>query len=126
MSRFRIGIGLLIGLLILGIAVQIGTRRMQEPVAAALKRAQISAMAGDWENADAMAATAAQRWQDGWRRAAALADHEPMEDIDGMMAQLSVFAAGREEWEFAALCAELSRRVEAMADAHAFHWWNIL
>lgn len=126
MNRFRIGMGILAGLLILGIAVQIGTRRMQEPVAAALKRAQISAMAGDWETADSLAAAAAQRWQDGWRRTAALADHEPMEDIDGMMAQLPVFSAGREAWEFAALCGELSRRVEAVADAHAFHWWNVL
>lgn len=126
MNRFRIGMCLLIGLLILGIAVQIGTRRSQKPVAAALKGARISAMAGDWETADTMAAAAAQRWQDGWRRTAALADHEPMEDIDGMMVQLSVYAAGRETMEFAALCAELARRVEAMADAHAFHWWNIL
>lgn len=126
MNRFRIGAVMLLVLLAAGLWAQSRTARMAAPVTQALERAQHSALDGDWETADAMASAAFQRWQDSWRQTAALADHQPMEDIDGLMAQLPVYAAGREPLEFAALCADLSRRVTAVADAHALHWWNIL
>ena len=52
--------------------------------------------------------------------------HTPMEEIDALFAQVEVYAAAREEAEFAAGCAELSRRMEAMANAHGAQWWNVL
>ena len=38
---------------------------------------------------------------------------------------LPVYAAAREETDFAAGCAALSRKVEAMGQAHGASWWNL-
>ena len=53
------------------------------------------------------------------------ADHTPMEEIDALFAQVEVYAAAREETDFAAGCAALSRKVEAMGLAHGASWWNL-
>ena len=48
-----------------------------------------------------------------------------MEEIDALFAEVEVYAAAREETDFAAGCAALSRKVEAMGQAHGASWWNL-
>lgn len=126
MNRFRIGISLLAILLALGLFIQTATQRNSIPVASALHNAADSALAGRWKAAEHYSSLATDRWKFHWHATAALADHQPMEDIDGLLAQLPVYAAAENTDEFAAACADLARRVEAMADAHSLHWWNLL
>ena len=48
-----------------------------------------------------------------------------MEEIDALFAEVEVYAAAREETDFAAGCAALSRKVEAMGQAHGASWWKL-
>lgn len=124
MTRFRIGIGLLLLLLALGIEAQIAMDTLHAPAAAQLDAASQAALQGDTEASRAMADEAAARWQKYWRFTAILADHGPMEDVDSLLAQLPAMA--EDPAQFAAACAELSRRITAIADAHRWSWWNLL
>lgn len=126
MKRGWIGLGLLLALLAGSIAVTRAMDRGHDPIARELETASDLALEGDWETAAALARNAKAEWEDKWNFGAAFADHEPMEEIDGLFAQVEVYVRAREEVSFAAVCAELSKRLEAMGDAHGLTWWNLL
>lgn len=126
MNRFRIGVILLLTLLILGLAAQKAMQTIQLPIAGDLERAAECAAAGDWSKAKVLAARAEQNWQAHWRLTAAAADHQPMEDIDSLMAQLRIYGDAESDPDFPALCAELARRIRAMSDAHRLSFANLL
>ena len=46
--------------------------------------------------------------------------------VDGQLAQLRVYLRARESTAAAALCADLARQMEAMADAHILNLMNLL
>lgn len=126
MGRLWLGVGLLILLLLLGLWVSAATADIHRPLAESLRQAEEAALSGDWGTAEACAQDAYARWARTWQLTAAIADHTPMDEIDGLFAQLPVYARVREAEDFSAACAELSRRVRAMGDAHSLTWWNLL
>lgn len=126
MRRSWIGFGLLAVLLAGGLLVSWGMGRFHDPIAQDLDQAANCALAGNWDRADILVCGAKESWEKRWGFSAAFADHEPMEDIDGLFAQLEVYAKARECVPYAASCAELSRRIEAMSDAHELKWRNLL
>ena len=126
MKRCWFGAGLLIVLLAASLGVTLGMDKIHEPIAADLKQAAECAELGDWHNAEEFSRRAEDAWNKWEHFRACFADHTPMEEIDALFAQVEVYAAAREEAEFAAGCAELSRRMEAMANAHGAQWWNVL
>lgn len=126
MKRGAIGLGLLVALLAGGLLITWGMGRCHDPIARQLEQAADCALAGQWSRAEELTEQARACWKKNWSFSAAFADHEPMEDIDGMFARLEVYAKAREDVEYAAACAELSRRMEAMGDAHELSWWNLL
>ena len=125
MTRARIGFLLLLILLLLGVFVQLEMVRIHRLVAGALNASAEESLKGQWEAARELSARASRDWQRRWRFSAALADHAPMEDIDGLFARLEVAAAEEDALEYASACRELARRIDAMADAHALNWWNL-
>ena len=126
MGRFWLGAGLLAALLALGLWTSGAMVRLHEDLAVDLDRAAQAAQSGDWQEARARALSAGGQWERQRRKAAALADHTPMEDIDALFAQAEVFGRQEETADFAAACAELSMRLRAMGDAHTPQWWNLL
>ena len=126
MKRSWIGLFLLLALLAGGIAVTWGMDRCHAPIARDLSSAAETAIHGNWEESQERMLRAREDWGRCRRFAACFADHTPMEEIDALFAQVEVYAAAREEGEFAAGCAALSKKVEAMASAHGAAWWNIL
>ena len=126
MKRGWIGLGFLLALLVCGILLSATMDRKHSPVAEDLTDASRLAMEGNWELAAEKAAAAKEKWEKTWHFSAAFADHEPMEEIDGLFARVEVYADARETALFAAVCADLSRRLEAMGEAHAPAWWNLL
>lgn len=126
MKRSHFGGGLLILLLILGFLTSWAMSRCQEPIAYDLKQASQTALREDWEQTGALIQDAEARWQHCWHFSASLADHSPMESIDGLFAQLSTYLRARDASAVSAVCAELARQVEAMIDAHNLSWWNLL
>lgn len=126
MKRSHFGGGLLLLLLILGFLTSWAITRCQEPISKDLKQASQAALREDWEQTGALIQSAESRWQTCWHFSASLADHSPMETIDGLFAQLSTYLQVRDAAAVSAVCAELARQVEAIMDAHSLSWWNLL
>lgn len=124
--RFWLGVGILTVFLALGLWVTKSMSNVHEPVAQALEQAAQAALDGDLQTGISLADTAKNTWQAHWNGTAAVADHEPMEQIDGLFAQLETYATAGESANFAAYCARLSQLIEAMGDAHDLNWWNLL
>lgn len=124
MKRFLIGICVLSLLLALGIGITLAFQRIHLPVAMLLHQATEEALAGDWDAAATHVQDAYARWEHYRHFSAAFADHAPMDEIDGLFAQLEVSKKSREH--FPALCAQLAQHVEAIAESHRFHWWTLL
>ena len=126
MKRCWFGMVLLGVLLAGGLASFLVMDALHTPISEDLAQASRYAQAGDWEEADALTARARQRWDKYRRSTAALVDHKPMEDVEGLFARLEVYRNAREREAYAALCAQLSTLVRAIAEIHSPSWWNLL
>ena len=126
MGRFWLGAALLAALLILGLWIGRTTDWSHETISKMLDMAAEQVMAGDTAEGLATAQAARRRWHRGWNATAAIADHAPMDEIDGLFAQLEIYGQLRSPMELAAVCARLSALVSAMGEAHQLTWWNLL
>lgn len=126
MKRSKIGAGLLIFLLVIGLLSSRGMVKFSEPMVENLAQASKAALREDWENALALTQSARARWDKYWGFCAAFADHEPMENINGLFAQLEIYAQSRDSQTFAAVCAQLSQDTKAVGETHSLKWWNLL
>ena len=126
MARGWLGAGVLVVFLILGIIVSACVGNGHIPTGALLDQAAEAALAGNLEQGIALGFEAKQRWERQWNATAAIADHSPMDEVDALFAEMEVYARAGEQPHFAACCKELSQRLQAIADAHRFSWWNVL
>ena len=126
MKRLYIGAGLLAVMLAAGIFLTGAFNAIHEPLQDQLQQAQTAAAAGDWQKAGDLTKQAKEKWEASRHFVAAVADHEPLEEMDSLFARLEVLCLLREEDEFAADCAELARLCEAMAESQRVTWWSLL
>lgn len=126
MKRCWFGGALLALMLIGGFLVTRSMTKTHSAVSSRLQAASDAAARENWDDAAEQIAAASGEWQKNWHFSAAFADHEPMEEIDSLFAQLDVYLKTRQPEALSAVCAQLSRMVEAMGDAHQFTWWNLL
>lgn len=122
MARTPLGIGILLGLLILGLLSGMAMDRIHAPITALLQQAADQ----DFNEAITTAQKAKTLWEKYWQFSATLADHSPMDEIDGLFAQLEAYEKAGLQGDFSACCLRLSMLVEAMAEAHRLTWWNLL
>lgn len=120
MIRCYVGIALLLLLLLAGIWVQTTMQQIHYPIAAAFSQAADAADAAHWPEAAALASHAAAQWQTHRTFTAALADHQPLEDIEALIVQLPS-SENADAAAYSALCRELSRRIQAVAEAHVLN-----
>ena len=126
MKRCWFGLGLLLFLLITGLLVTRSIARRTEPIANELTAAANNALVGNWDTAQSLTESAADQWQKNRPFTAAFADHSPMEEIEGDLAQLKVYIQSREKTAFAALAMQAAKRVQAVGEAHGLAWQNVL
>ena len=126
MKRSIWGVGILIALLILSIAIAALMHDVHYRISDLLSQAAAAAEQDDWQQADRLARQAEQQWQQYHHFTAAFADHTPMDELDGLFAELLVFLNNRESPHFASTCARLSLLAQSMADSHGVQWWNLL
>ena len=126
MKRGWIGLALLAVLLASGLLTARKMEEFHSDGAQMLTRAGVYALEDNWAPARELAFQAMKHWQEHREFTAAFADHEPMEDVDCLFAQLPAYARQEDAAHFAAICAELSKRLEAVSNAHSFLWWNVL
>ena len=96
-----------------------------EPLADRLDQAAQTAQTGSLSQALSMIHDAKQEWEDHWGRVAVLADHNPMDEIDGLFAQLEQYAIAGDVSNFSACCGYLRSLISATAEAHALRWHNL-
>lgn len=126
MRRTVLGAGLLVVLLVLGLIISWGMNRMQLPLTETLEKAADAALSGEFSQAVDLGNAAKAKWEDQWNLTASLADHAPMDEIDGLFSQLEAYAREEEKTHFAACCWELASLIQAVAEAHSLSWWNLL
>jgi len=126
MGKGWLGAGLLAVVLVLGICLSAAADKTCLPTEYLLEQAAEKTLSGDFDGGIALGMEAQSRWQRQWNGIAAIADHEPMDEVDALFAEMEVYANAGEEPHFAACCKELARRVRSFADAHRFSWWNVL
>lgn len=126
MRSVYFGAALLVALLVLGLFVAWGMDQMQPPLAETLEQASDAALHGEFSQAVALGNQAKKAWENQWNITASLADHVPMDTIDGLFIQLQAYAKEEEKPHFAACCLELSSLIRAVAEAHQLSWYNLL
>lgn len=126
MTRGIIGIVLLLVLLAGGMFVEFTMDTIHTPIARELTQAAETGSRELWDTALTHQENATRLWRKSWYLTAAFADHMPMEDIDSLFSELSVYLTQREQTHYVAACRELARRIDAMSDAHRLTWWNLL
>jgi hypothetical protein len=126
MKRCRFGVALLVLLLAAGISVTYLMRKFHIPVAQDLEQAAVYAENAQWTQASQYTASARIQWEQHRKFSAAFADHEPMEEIDRLFAELEIWLQAEDAEHCASICAQLSQAAQAIKDAHAFVWWNLL
>ena len=126
MYRFWLGIGLLVFLLLLGFGVGIIMERVNLNISRDLETAAQQVLAGDTETGYITAQRAKHQWERHWHGTASVSDHEPMDEIDGLFAQLEIYRQTGKYGDFAACCARISMLVAAISEAHSFPWWKLL
>lgn len=125
-KRFYLGVGILVVFLLLSLFVTWGMGQISGRAATLLAQAEEAVLSGNVQTAEALAGQAKRIWEKGWCTIALAADHSPMDEIDGLFAQMEFFVKNGNHTELGACCARLAELVEAVSDAHAMTWWNIL
>lgn len=126
MKRCWFGLGLLVVLLGVSLAVSWGMDAVHRPIAGELHRAAICAQAEESEQAQAEFRKAQTDWEKWAHFRGCFADHTPTEAVDQELAAAR-WAGALAQWpEFAVACARAAKMVEAIGAAHACNWWNLL
>ena len=126
MKRIWIGIALLGVLLIGGVGAGEFMEQAHDPVARDVQRAGELALEGQWELAQALVKRGQDRWEEKWPVTAAIADHEPMDEIDALFAQLETYGKTRDSAAYSAVCGHLGSLLEALSQGHRCKWWNLM
>lgn len=126
MKRMWIGIALMALVLAAGLWVAEVMEQVHYPLAEDLDRAAQLALEEQWDTANVLAVRTEQTWQKKRPVTAAFAEHEPLENIDALFAQLEVYAVTRDAPSFSAACVYLARQLEALGECHSFTIFNLL
>ena len=126
MGRGWFGAAILTVFLAIGFVTSSAVENAHHPTEILLEQAAEAAISGDFAQGVSLGMEAKRQWQDHWNGTATVADHSPMDEVDALFAEMEVYAKTGEAPHFAACCKELSQRLQAVADAHRFSWWNIL
>ncbi len=126
MKRFYFGVVLMLVLLVMSVSLTFCFHRIHAPLADTLVNAAHQALEGNWEQAKELALDARVRWDTYRDFTAAVADHEPMEEMEGLFYQLEVYTNLDLQGQFAAICVQLSQMAAAMEESQILAWWTLL
>ena len=125
MKKLWVAVAVLAVLLVLGIVSTIVMEQVHGELSEALGQAALLSET-DWETANALADSARAKWEKSSHLIAALADHEPLEELDGLFAELAVYQRHADQRCFAAVCVRIASLAEMLQESHSPYWWNLL
>lgn len=124
MNRIWFGAALLVILLALGLGSSALMERTHLAQAENLTRAAALALQGDWAGAEKLTSATRKEWDRKQSLLAALSDHEPMDQVEGLLSQLEVFAGMQDAASFSSTCVYLARQLEALGKSHSLNLPN--
>ena len=125
MNRIWFGAVLLAVLLLLGLGSDALMKQTHHPISNDLLRASELALEGNWKSAENFTAAARREWDKKQLLTAMFSDHTPMDQIEGMFAQLEVFAGTGDAVSYSSTCRYLASRLEALGRSHSFNFQNL-
>lgn len=126
MKRIWFGVVLLALMLVLGIGSSALMEKTLQKQSENLNRAAQLASDGDWATARTLQEEAKAEWDRKQLLVAALCRHEPIDQIDGLFAQLEVFSSSRRTVSFESTCVYLSKLLGALGESHTLNLKNLL
>ena len=120
MKRLWVGLGLLAVTLAMSLWISDMMGDAHRAGAQDLERAAALASEGNWTGAEELAGRAETIWKEKRSVTASFVDHEPMDDAEGLFAQLEYYAKEQDTANFSAACAQLATLLKAIANAHQF------
>ena len=124
--RTWIGAGILVLLLGIGIFFTFYTAETQEQIAQTLSESREAAAVGHWEKAAGKCFQARSLWEKHQKATAAVVDHEPMEEVEALFAQLEIYLKARDPVSYCSCCASLEVFAKAIGESHSISWWSLL
>jgi hypothetical protein len=126
MKRIHFGGVLLILLLVLGFLSSSFMERTLFSQAEHINRAAELAMEGNWAAAQQRTGTARREWDKNRMLIAALTDHTPMDQVEGLFAQLEAYGRQQDALSYSSTCLYLARQLEALGKSHSLSLENFL
>lgn len=125
-GQLNIGIFILVFFLAVGLFSAVAIEKACSPISGLLEQAGNVSAQGDSQSAAMLVHSARLQWQKNWHRIALLADHSPMDEIDGLFAQTMAYADTKNPQELSANCRRLASLIDAVSEAHSLTWWNLI
>ena len=126
MNKLWIGIGLLIFLLVLGIGLLWGSSVFFGDFSESMEEAGDMALAGNWFASGQKMEQTQKKWERYCHFWASFTDHEPVEQVQVLFAQLELYQKQQLQTEFASACRALSHVAQAIQETHGLKWWSVL
>lgn len=126
MKHLWIGAGLLALLLAVSLLLGGSLENIHHTPAKDLEKAAEAALKEDWGLASALYLRAEKHWQKHRDLTAALANHEPIGQIDAGFSMLKSFARCEDISSFSSTCSQLAQQLRSLPQPHSFRWWNLL
>lgn len=126
MKRMWIGVILLAAVLAASLWSGGRMERVHMQTARHLTQAEEAAARGQWTDVRSFTAWAESIWRKEQLFTAAFAEHEHMDNIEGLFAQLRTYAGAEDALSFRVICACLVSQLEALSESHSFSPGNIL
>lgn len=125
MKRIWFGVALLALMLALGLGSSALMKKTWQKQSENLNHAASFAVEGDWATARTLQQEAKAEWEKKQLLVAALCRHEPIDEIEGLFAQLDVFSETRRAVSFSSTCVYLSRQLDSLGQSHSFNLKNL-
>ena len=126
MRRCYLGAVVLAALLLLGIFSSRWMENHHRSLAEQLLSAADAAEAGEWEEFLRLTSGAEGDWHRNRGLTAVLADHQYLEQAEGLLGQLPSAAKRREAAECARLCRDTAHIFRVLAEDQKLKWENLL
>ena len=125
MKRLWIGTGLLAAVLVTAVLTPAILSRCHTPAVQDLQRAAELVMADNWDTAASFSRRAEKQWQKTRPVTAAFSEHEPMEEIDALFAQLKIYREARDQVAYGSTCVYIACQMDALRGYHDFNFGNL-
>lgn len=126
MKRMWLGAALLVAVLGISQFFAVRMENIHTPEAENLKQAAECALRGDWNRARDLADNANTSWEQMRRITASVSNHEPMDSIDALFAELELYGKFQDPLSFSGTCVHLAELLQALGQEHSLKWWNLL